>query len=119
MSKADYDDAVNSINFELGAIAYHCHQAYLNNPNAFDSYIPTSMIGATNDFYNFMIDSFSVFKKDDGTTLKAAWEMYKTYCEETKVPYPFSQRNSMQQLMTIRESGIDIVDFVLIFSKKI
>lgn len=43
-----------------------------DNPNAFDSYIPTSMIGATNDFYNFMIDSFSVFKKDDGTTLKAA-----------------------------------------------
>lgn len=98
LSKADYDDAVNSINFELGAIAYHCHQAYLNNPNAFDSYIPTSMIGATNDFYNFMIDSFSVFKKDDGTTLKAAWEMYKTYCEETKVPYPFSQRNFKEEL---------------------
>ena len=71
LSKADYDDAINSINFELGAIAYHCHQVYLNNPNAFDSYIPTSMIGATNDFYNFMIDSFSVRSEEHTSELQS------------------------------------------------
>ena len=36
------------------------------------------MLGASNDFYNFIIDSYHVFKKEDGTTLKASWEMYKT-----------------------------------------
>ena len=45
-----------------------------------------------------MIDSFSVFKKNDSTTLKAAWEMYKTYCDETKVPYPYSQRAFKEEL---------------------
>lgn len=56
------------------------------------------MMGATNDFYNFVVDSFSVFKKNDGTTLKTAWEMYKTYCDETKVPYPYSQRAFKEEL---------------------
>lgn len=55
-------------------------------------------MGATNDFYNFVVDSFSVFKKNDGTTLKTAWEMYKTYCDETKVPYPYSQRAFKEEL---------------------
>ena len=34
----------------------------------------------------------SFFKKEDKTTLKEAWEMYKTYVEQAKVQYPFSMR---------------------------
>lgn len=56
------------------------------------------MLGASNDFYNFVVDSFRVFKKDDRTTLKAAWEMYKVYCEDARVPYPFSQRTFKEEL---------------------
>ena len=67
-------------------------EVYLENPGAFDNYTPIAMLGASNDFYNFVVDSFRVFKKDDRTTLKAAWEMYKVYCEDARVPYPFSQR---------------------------
>ena len=55
-------------------------------------------MGASNDFYNFVIDSYSVFKKQDGTSLKSAWAMYNTYCEEAKVPYPYSQRNFKEEL---------------------
>ena len=40
-----------------------------------DDYIPTTMMGASNDFYNFILDSFHIFKRDDVPTLKAAWEM--------------------------------------------
>lgn len=94
----EYTEAVNKIDFELGAIAYHCHQVYLNNPNAYDKYVPTLMMSATNDFYNFIVDSFRVFKKNDGTTLKTAWEMYKTYCDDAKVPYPYSQRVFKEEL---------------------
>ena len=56
------------------------------------------MLGASNDFYNFVVDSYHVFKKENGTTLKAAWEMYKTYCDEAKVGFPFSQRVFKEEL---------------------
>ncbi len=50
------------------------------------------------DFYNFIVDSYHVFKREDGTSLKAAWEMYKTYNEEAKVAYPLSQRAFKEEL---------------------
>lgn len=94
----EYKDAMDKIKFELGAIASHCKEVYLSNPGMYDDYVPTAMMGASNDFYNFIIDSYSIFKKEDDTTLKAAWEMYKNYCEEAKVPYPYSQRNFKEEL---------------------
>lgn len=98
LSRKDYKAAVKKVEFELGAIAYHCQEVYLKDPSFYDDYIPLSMMSASNDFYNFMIDAYHVFKKEDGTTLKAAWEMYKTYCEDAKVPYPFSQRLFKEEL---------------------
>ena len=98
LSPKEYKTTFKQVSFELGAIAYHCQQVYLNDPGKYDDYIPRSMLGASNDFYNFVIDSYHIFKKSDGTTLKAAWEMYKTYCEEAKVPYPYSQRNFKEEL---------------------
>ena len=94
----DYNTAVKQVKFELGAIACHCRDVYLENPGAYDDYVPTSMFGASNDFYNFIIDSYHVFKKEDGTTLKAAWEMYKVYCDEAKVPYPLPLRAFKEEL---------------------
>ena len=98
LSQKEYKTAVKQIAFELGPIAYHCREVYLNDPHAYDSYIPIEMMGASNDFYNFVQDSYYVFKKDDSTSMKAAWEMYKTYCEEAKVPYVFSQRIFKEEL---------------------
>lgn len=98
LAPKDYKAAVEQIGFELGAIAYHCREVYLDDPGRYDNYIPVTMLGASNDFYNFVIDSYHVFKKENGTTLKAAWEMYKTYCEEAKVAYPFSQRVFKEEL---------------------
>lgn len=98
VSPKEYKTIMNQISFELGAIAYHCHEVYLADPGAYDDYTPTAMLGASNDFYNYVINSYHIFKKENGTTLKAAWEMYKTYCEEAKVPYPYSQRNFKEEL---------------------
>lgn len=95
---AEYRSLTKQVTFELGAIAYHCLEVYKDDPEYYNDYIPKSMLGASNDFYNFVCDSFSVFKKENGTTLKAAWEMYKTYCEEAKVTYPFSKRNFKEEL---------------------
>lgn len=94
----DYRSVMSKISFELGPIAYHCREVYLENPGRYDNYIPLEMMSASNDFYNFIIDSYHVFKRDDSTTAKAAWEMYKTYCEDAKVPYPYSQRAFKEEL---------------------
>ena len=94
----EYKVLMNQIKFELGAIAYHCQDVYLEDPGYYDDYIPSDMMSASNDFYNYMIDSYHVFLKEDGTTLKAAWEMYKNFCEEAKVPYPMSQRSFKEEL---------------------
>ena len=98
LSPSEYKKIVKQVEFELGAIAHYCKEVYLSNPGAYDNYVPTTMMGASNDFYNYVLDSFHIFKKEDGTTLKAAWEMYKNYCEEAKVPYPFSQRSFKEEL---------------------
>lgn len=98
LSFKEYKSLTKQVSFELGAIAYHCLQVFKEDPEYYDDYIPKTMLGASNDFYNFICEAFSVFKKEDGTTLKAAWEMYKTYCDEAKVPFPFSKRNFKEEL---------------------
>lgn len=98
LTPSDYKKTVKQVSFELGAIAKHCLDVYLADPGRYDDYIPMVMLGASNDFYNFVVDSYIVFKKEDGTTLKAAWEMYKTYCDDAKVSYPFSQRIFKEEL---------------------
>ena len=98
LSSSEYKQATSQIKFELGAIAYHCREVYRKDPGYYDDYIPVNMLGASNDFYNFVIDCYHVFQKENGTTLRAAWEMYKTYCEEAKVGFPFSQRIFKEEL---------------------
>lgn len=98
LSPSEYRKTVKLIDFELGAIAYHCKEVYLSDPGYYDDYMPLSMLGASNDFYNFVIDCYHVFKKDDGTTLNTAWKMYNEYCDEAKVPYPFTKRTFKEEL---------------------
>ena len=88
----EYKAVTKQISFELGPIAYHCKQVYESNPGKYDGYIPLTMLDETNDFYNFVMDNYFVFKNADGVTLKQAWEMYKTYTEDTKTPFPLSQK---------------------------
>lgn len=98
LSPNEYKSTVKKIGFELGAIASHCRDVYLADPGYYDDYIPVTMMGASNDFYNYIIDSYHIFKREDGTTLKAAWEMYKTYCDDAKVSYTLSQRAFKEEL---------------------
>ena len=94
----EYRTLTKQIPFELGGIAYHCQEVYLEDPDYYDDYIPISMLGASNDFYNFVVDSYHVFKREDGVSLKSAWEMYKTYCDDAKVLYPLSRMIFKEEL---------------------
>ena len=110
LSAKEYRDLTGKIKFELGAIAYHCKEVYLDDPSAYDDYIPINMLGASNDFYNFVSDSYKIFKKEDSTTLKVAWEMYKNYCDDAKVAYPYSQRLFKEELKNYFWDFVDTVD---------
>ena len=98
LSTSEYDQCMSNISFELGAIASHCLDVYKANPKYYNTYIPKNMLGASNDFYNFVEDAFFIFKKEDATTLKSAWELYKNYCADAHVQYPFSQRVFKEEL---------------------
>lgn len=94
----EYKALVKQIGFELGKIATRCENFYNADPGRYDDYIPLGMMSASNDFYNFVLDSWPIFYKNDETTLKSAWEMYKAYCDDAKVPYPYPQRLFKEEL---------------------
>lgn len=98
VSPKEYSKLVNQVKFELGAIACHCRDIYLEDPDYYDEYIPMNMMEASNDFYNFIMDSYSIFLKNDSTTLNTAWSMYKEYCEEAKLQYQLNKRIFKEEL---------------------
>lgn len=90
-----YNELIDKIKFELSGIAYHCLEVYTSmGPSYYNNYISTQMISETNDFYNFIEDNYEFFavENPEGVQLGVAWIRYKEYCEEARVPYPFSKR---------------------------
>lgn len=82
----EYFRLKKQIQFELGGIACHCLDVYKSDPGYYDQYIPKNMMGASNDFYNYVAYYFFEFKENDGTTLSAAWKLYKEYIEMANIP---------------------------------
>lgn len=98
IKRSRYDYLVKQIDFELGAIAQHCLEVFQEDPHYYDKYIPQAMIGATNDFYNFMVENYYWFKKEDHVKLNEVWAKYQIYCTDSKVPYPFQKRIVKEEL---------------------
>lgn len=95
---ARYSYLMSQIPFELGAIAAHCLDVYKEDPKYYDGYIPIAMLGASNDFYNFVLDSFDLFSEKDSIDLNTAYAAYGMYCDEAKVAYPYSRRVFKEEL---------------------
>lgn len=108
MKPAEYNQTIKKIDFELGAIAKHCLDIYLSDPGKYDDYIPINMMEASNDFFNFVDDSYRTFAEEDGVSAKVAWEMYKQYCDYARVPYTFSQRIFREELKNYFKEYYDI-----------
>ena len=94
----EYKKLIKQIDFELGAIAFKCKQIYENNQHAYDHYEPIRMMGASNSFFNFMLDHYHVFDQQDAVSLKQAWEMYKVYVEEALEKYPYAKMRFKEEL---------------------
>ena len=104
LSFSKYNSLMKQIDFELGHIAAHCRDVYLEDPTYYNTYKPTLMMSESNDFYNYVLDSFSVFKKNDGISLKQAWELYKIFCEDSKIQYQLNKRVFKSELMNYFEN---------------
>lgn len=79
-----YKKLVKQIDFELGAIAWHCLEVYKSlGENYYDSYVPIEMISATNDFFNFVSYYYEDFASADQVTLNEAWAKYDEWCTFT------------------------------------
>lgn len=98
LSKREYDRCMKGIKFELGGIAYHCHQVYLNNKNAYDNYIPTKMMRSTNVVYSWLEENYDKIVEDDGISLSRAWSSYKQYCEECDIQYRLNRLQLRNEL---------------------
>ena len=94
-----YRELYNRIDFELGAIAAHCLDVYEDlGKDYYDGYRPLEMMFKTDVFYNFVENSYDQFDKYDGTSLKAAWKMYKDYCEEALVDHKLPMYKFREEL---------------------
>lgn len=83
-----YENLMHQINFELGAIAWHCHEVYKKlGPNHYNAYRSEEMMTRTDPFYNFVLENYDIFVVEDGISLKRAWVLYKEYCDENKLRY--------------------------------
>lgn len=90
-----FEELMEGIKFELGGIAQKCLNQYEKlGFSYYDDYIPISMMGATNDFFNFIEDNYDFFLEgsEDGIPLSVAWKRYQEYCEDARVPYPLNRR---------------------------
>lgn len=103
----EYKDIMRNIPFQLSGIASHCLDVYLDNPKFYDDYVPTEMLGASNDFYNFIADNYNTFAEEKDVTLSLAWEIYKNYCEDANMPYPLSRRAFKEELKNYFEDFRD------------
>ena len=83
-----YNELMRNIEFELGAIAYHCLQVYKDlGKYYYDSYVPLDMMFRTDYFFNFVEDNFNVFSSEKFITLKQAYEMYVQFCSESALQH--------------------------------
>ena len=94
-----YHTLMSRIDFELGAIAYHCLEVYRQmGRNYFSTYRPLEMMLQTDIFFNFVEAHYDIFSGQDGVSLKQAYGLYKTYCQETGIEFVLPQYKVREEL---------------------
>ena len=94
-----YNTLMSRIDFELGAIAFHCLEVYRSmGKNYYNSYRPTEMMLQTDVVFNFIEYFYEVFKMQDGASLKQAYSLYKEFCETTGIEKPLPQYKLREEL---------------------
>ncbi len=94
-----YDQLINDVTYEYGAIAYHCLEVYNSlGYDYYDDYIPEAMIKMTNPVYGFVDAYLLELLQKDGFTLKELWKMYSAYAEEAKLKSPMRMMDFQNEI---------------------
>lgn len=98
-SSNHYHTLMSQIDFELGAIAQHCLEVYRSmGKNYYNAYRPLEMMLQTDVFFNFIEANYDIFKRQDSTTLKQAYGLYKEFCSETGIDRVLPQYKVREEL---------------------
>lgn len=82
-----YEVLTTQVLFELGAIAWKCKEIFESNPKYYSKYVPNLMMGATNPFYNFILDNWEKFDDGQDMLLNTAYELYNVWCEKSNMEH--------------------------------
>lgn len=114
-----YNSLMSQIDFELGAIAYHCLEVYRKmGKNHYNTYRPLEMMLQTDVFFNFIEANYDIFKEQDSVTLKQAYQLYKEFCSDTGVERQLPQYKVREELRNYFDEFRDraVVDGVVMRS---
>jgi len=104
-----YHALMSQIDFELGAIAWHCLHIYREmGKNYYGSYRPLQMIYQTDVFFNFVESCYHIFREQDGATLTQAYDMYKQYCDEALVDFKLPRHKFREELKSYFKAFEDV-----------
>ena len=106
-----YYALMSQIDFELGAIAFHCLGVYRQmGKNYYNSYRPLDMMLQTDVFFNFIEANYDIFKEQNGTSLKQAYVLYKEYCQESELDYKLPLHKFREELKNYFEEFHDRIN---------
>lgn len=115
-----YTSLMSKIEFQLGAIAAHCRDVYLEmGKSYYNGYRPVEMMFQTDPFLNFVEAHIDQMKAPNGITLKRAYDLYKIYCEDSGIK-PLPQYKVREELRSYFDTfhdkkQIDGVDYYSLF----
>lgn len=94
-----YHKLLQQIDFELGAIAFHCLGVYKHlGKNHYNAYRPLEMMLQTDVFFNFIEANYDIFKSQNGATLTQAYTLYKEFCVDTGIERVMAQYKFREEL---------------------
>ena len=102
LPKNEYDSLMSQINFELGGIAWHCREVYLNlGKNYYNSYRPTKMMFLSNNLFNFLKDSYEDPEKDiDEIQVVELFNDWLNYCSTNEIKNTYIRSKFEEEVKT-------------------
>lgn len=95
----EYQTLMTQIDFELGAIAHHCLNVYRKMGKLYYSnYKPIDMMYKTDVFFNYMEEHYHLFKEQDGTSLRQAYDLYKLYCDDSSIDFVMPRHKFREEI---------------------
>ena len=104
LSTRKYHTLTRQIDFELGAIAYHCLEVYRSmGKDYYSGYRPVEMMLQTDVFFNFIEANYDTFREQDGTSLQQAYDLYREYCDESGLGFTMPKFKLREELKSYFE----------------